>query len=69
MKYEPISEEEALSLLGEGIHTGLRKGTDAANSTATWKAIADSGWDDALKFFLDGLDFMGYAIVKKEQNG
>lgn len=67
MKYEEISEEDALSLLGEGIHTGFRKGTDAAGSSLAWRAISapDSGWEDALKFFLDGLDFMGFAIVKK----
>lgn len=65
--YEKIPDDEAQDILGEGIHTGLRKGTDAPGSHKAWKAIAaeNSGWSDALKFFLWGLDYMGYAICKK----
>lgn len=67
--YTPVDKETALSLLGEGIHTGLRKGTDAAGSHAAWKAISanDSGWSDALEFFYWGLEYMGYAVCKVEE--
>lgn len=48
----PTDDDDARSTLGVGIHTGLRKGTDAANSHIAWKALADdeSGWDDALEW-------------------
>ncbi len=64
--YEPIDEDEAVSLIAEGVHTGLRKGTDAPGSSAAWRAIANpsSGWEDACRFAVSGLEFMGYAIVK-----
>lgn len=65
--YEPVDFDEATSLIGEGVHTGLRKGTDAAGSSEAWRAISkdDSGWDDAVAFAINGLEFMGYAICKK----
>ena len=43
-------------LLSEGIHAGLRKGTDAPDSQALWSAIHDSrttAWQDAIAFGLD----------------
>lgn len=65
--YEPIPDEEAESLIGEGVHAGLRKGTDAPGSAEAWRAISreDSGWDDAVAFAIEGLHFMGYAICKE----
>lgn len=55
-----LTTEELSSLLGEGIHTGLRKGTEAAGSHKVWKAIAadDSGWDDAIAFCMYGMKTM-----------
>lgn len=68
MRYVPVDKDEAASIVGEGIHTGLRKGTDAENSGDTWRAIAapESGWSDAIGFFMWGLDYMGMALCKKE---
>jgi len=65
--YTPVSEEVAVGLLAEGVHTGLRKGTYAHGSAVAWRAIArdDSGWEDAIRFAVSGLDFMGYVICKK----
>ena len=43
-------------ILSEGIHAGLRKGTDAPDSHALWTAIAGSktsAWADAIAFALD----------------
>lgn len=64
--YSPISDADAISMLGEGIHTGLRKGTEAPGSHAAWKSIGaeNSGWSEAVAFALWGLHEMGYAIVK-----
>lgn len=69
MAYEKVDDKTALSVLGEGIHTGLRKGTDAPEAHDLWVAISNSdrAWSDALKFFLYGLDVMGMAICKKEE--
>lgn len=69
VRYEPVDHDTAASLLGEGIHVGLRKGTDAANSHETWQAIGrdDSGWSDAIDFAVYGLEQMGYAVCKKVQ--
>lgn len=53
----PVTGREAQSFLGEAIHTGLRRGTDAEGSHAAWKAVAadNSGWGDAIEFALEGL--------------
>ncbi len=39
------------SYLGEGIHTGLRRGSDTEASTDTWQAIHDSttAWSDLVR--------------------
>lgn len=69
MKGTKISDEDALSLLGEGIHTGLRKGSEAPSSGPLWRAISESddgAWADALRYCLWGLGEMGYAIIKVE---
>ena len=44
------------STLAEGVHTGLRKGTDASDSTMLWNAIANSrtsAWGDAIRYAID----------------
>lgn len=64
------SKEEVLSMLGEGIHTGLRKGTDAESAHDLWVAISnsnDGAWSDALDYALWGIQYMGYEIVKVEK--
>lgn len=66
----PVDDETAKSLIGEGVHTGLRKGTDAWNSGNTWRAIAapESGWSDAIHFAVEGLKGMGYRLCKVEKD-
>lgn len=66
--WTPIPKDEAKSIIGEGLHTGFRKGTDAPGSSKAWQAIAadDSGWSDALDYLIWGLDYMGLAVCKKE---
>jgi hypothetical protein len=58
-----MTREEFKSLVGEGIHTGLRKGCQSRESSAAWKAIDDlPDWDDALSFLADGFEAMGYTF-------
>lgn len=70
-KYEPIaSQSEVASILGEGLHTGLRKGTEAPEAHPLWLAIRDSerAWSEALDFLVDGLDQMGLALCRKVED-
>jgi hypothetical protein len=65
-RWVPVEDEDAMSLIGEGVHTGFRKGTEASGSSAAWRAIAaeDSGWGDAVGFAVDGLTSMGYRLCQ-----
>jgi adenine deaminase len=68
VRYEPVTAEEAADLIGEGVHVGLRKGSEAPSSAALWRAISESGdtaWSDAVKYCVWGLDMMGFAVCKK----
>lgn len=67
IKGESVDRETAVSLIAEGVHTGLRKGTDAPNSGILWRGISnssDSSWEDAVDYCVSGLESMGYRIVK-----
>jgi len=49
-------KEDGAALLGEGIHTGLRKGTDADDAAFIWRAIdmsRSTAWRDATTFAHD----------------
>ena len=53
-----IGHNELRSHIGEGVHTGLRKGGDAPSAPDLWKAIGDSddsAWSDAVDFCVYGL--------------
>lgn len=68
MRYEPISDQEAEEQIAIGMHTGLRKGSEAPDSAKLWKTISeskDSSWSDAARYTVYGLKAMGYAIVKE----
>lgn len=57
-----ISEEDWRSVIGEGIHTGFRKGTDHPQAHDYWKlieGIPDKLWDDVLAWTVSGLQYMG----------
>jgi hypothetical protein len=65
----PVDESSAQSIIGEGLHTGLRKGTDAPEAHDLWKAVSESdeAWSDALGYLTWGLEQMGMALCKKEK--
>lgn len=67
--WTPIEHGSAASILGEGIHTGMRKGSDDPGAPVLWAAVNDNlqAWSDALDFFVWGLDYMGMAICKKTE--
>lgn len=68
---QPLPLEEVAALISEGVHTGLRKGSDAEDAGDLWRAIYDSetsAWWDAVRYAAWGLDYMGYAVVKKENS-
>lgn len=52
-----ITTEDLKSMIGEGVHTGFRKGTDAKGSHKAWVAIGanESGWDEVLDYVMWGL--------------
>jgi hypothetical protein len=65
-----LSDDEAKSIIGEGLHTGLRKGTAAPSSAALWQAISDSddgAWTEALDFLVWGLHEMGITLVQEDR--
>jgi hypothetical protein len=68
-----VDDEEFAGLLMEGVHTGLRKGTEAPKSGALWQAISeavfsdDTSWGDACRFAVYGIKYMGYRLVKDEE--
>lgn len=68
-KYTEVSEEDFKSFIGEGVHTGLRKGTDAPEAHDLWVAISESGqaWSEAIAYAVWGIKYMGYKLVKEEK--
>lgn len=65
--YTEVPDDDAIEQIAIGVHTGLRKGSDAPTSGPLWRAIADSddgAWTDAVRFCVHGLRSMGYAICK-----
>jgi len=69
MAWVPVSDEDAEEQIAIGVHTGLRKGSDAPSSGPLWRAIGesdDSAWSDAVRFCVDGLKSMGYALCKEQ---
>lgn len=62
-----VTDEELAEQIGMGIHTGLRKGSDAPSSGPLWRAISeskDSAWSDATAYCVYGLKLMGYKVVR-----
>jgi hypothetical protein len=72
-EFEEVSASELASIVAEGVHTGLRKGSEAPDSMDLWRAISNSdsdAWSDAARFLAWGLiDIMGYKVVKPVDNG
>jgi len=66
--YEPVPEADAIEQIAVGVHTGLRKGSEAPSSALLWREISnseDGAWTDAVRYCIHGLETMGYAICKR----
>lgn len=64
----PVADKEILSLLGEAIHTGFRKGCDAPQAPVIWKAINDmppKDWGRFLSYLLWSLRASGVTIKEE----
>jgi len=65
-----VTQSELAEQIAVGMHTGLRKGSEAPSSHKLWKAIAtsdDSAWSDAAAYCVYGLTSMGYKITKEDE--
>lgn len=63
--------EEAVEQVAVGVHTGLRKGTEADSAMGLWNAISasqDGAWSDAVTFCLWSLEQMGYRLCKEGES-
>jgi hypothetical protein len=66
-----LSDDEFGELLGESVHTGLRKGVDGKGSADAWQAIrrmSDGGWGEAIGWAVGCLRYMGYRLAEPEEN-
>jgi hypothetical protein len=66
--YEPVDKDDAVEQIAVGMHTGLRKGSEAPSSGPLWQAISasdDTAWSDAARYCVWGLESMGYVICRK----
>jgi len=64
-----VTDKEFAEQIAVGVHTGLRKGSEAPSSAALWRAIGesdDTAWMDAAEFCVYGLKSMGYVLMREE---
>jgi adenine deaminase len=62
-----VTVDELAEQIAVGVHTGLRKGSDADDAHNLWKVISDSetnAWISAATFCASGLQSMGYRITR-----
>lgn len=63
-----VGDDELQGQIAIGMHTGLRKGSEAPSSAGLWRAISDStdtAWSDAAAYCVWGLRQMGYEVTKE----
>lgn len=64
MNQQIVPRDEAASLIGEGIHTSLRKYVDTPTAGALWNTIAESpDWDAAVEIAVNTLYASGFVLV------
>jgi len=65
-----VPSYDVVSLIGEGVHTGLRKGSFEKDSHDLWQAIHDSrtgAWGQAVTYAIECLAMDGYVLVKVDK--
>jgi hypothetical protein len=63
-----VDDAELIEQIAIGVHTGLRKGSEAPTSHDLWRAIRDSNdsaWSDAVEYCVSGLRSMGYRVTRE----
>lgn len=64
--YTPMTPDDVADAIGQGLHTGLRKGCE--DGMKAWEAISDmpdDDWSAALRFLVSGLDSMGLVLCER----
>jgi hypothetical protein len=68
LEMREADDEEFAEHIAIGVHTGLRKGSEAPSSGPLWRAISessDSAWPDACAYAVSGIKSMGYKLVRE----
>lgn len=68
MTTKDLTREDWASVLGEGIHTGFRKGSEHPRSSHYWNVINDMPdelWNDVLSYLVWSLDYMQLIKVRE----
>lgn len=66
-KPQLISREDWASVIGEGIHTGFRKGSEHPRSSEYWNILNEMPselWNEVLEYCVSGLEYMDLIEVK-----
>lgn len=65
---EILGREDTMRVLGEVIHTSLRKGSDHYRAHAAWRAIEalpDAEWESVLDFLQGALEVEGINLTRE----
>jgi hypothetical protein len=66
-KWVDVTSDELQEAIAIGVHTGLRKGSEAPDSGKLWRAISDSddtSWSDAARYAAWCMEYMGWRVQK-----
>ena len=65
--WKPVDHDSAVSLIGEGVHKGIRKVSE--DPTGLWRAIFDGGetWGEGVGYCVYMLEYMGMALCEKTE--
>lgn len=72
MALSRVSDDDARALIGQGIHTALRKAVGTAESMVAWDAIEAlpaEQWDAALGYLIDGMASIGVWLYRNPGEG
>lgn len=64
--FESVPYADAVSLVAEGVHTALRKGTTSVSAQSAHLSISQMpDWSNAVEWFVDSLESMGIVLCKR----
>ncbi len=62
-----VEMEELVEAIAVGVHTGLRKGSEAPSSATLWQAISrsdDGAWSEACEWAANCFELMGWRVQR-----